>query len=119
MALGVKGATTATIYISAATNFVNYQDVSGDASLRATHYQKEAIKRPYSELLSRHREKYQSQFGRVSFTLPSTLASLQETDKRVADFEKGNDQNLAALLFQYGRYLLISSSQLGGQPANL
>lgn len=68
MALGVKGATTATIYISAATNFVNYQDVSGDASLRATHYQKEAIKRPYSELLSRHREKYQSQFGRVSFT---------------------------------------------------
>ncbi|MBL3955674.1 glycosyl hydrolase family 95 catalytic domain-containing protein, partial [Bacteroides thetaiotaomicron] len=69
--------------------------------------------------LAAHVSLYKKQFDRVSFSLPATEQSLAETDTRVLNFHKGNDLNLAALLFQYGRYLLISSSQPGGQPANL
>ena len=64
----------------------------------------------YADALASHTAAYQKQFGRVSFTLPSTDASKKETDIRVRDFNKTDDQNLTTLLFQYGRYLLISSS---------
>ncbi len=118
-ALGVSQATVATIYISVATNFVNYHDVSGNASKRASAYLKAALKVPYETALANHTAVYKKQFDRVKFCIPATDASLQETGKRVANFIEGNDQNLMALMFQYGRYLLISSSQPGGQPANL
>ena len=117
--LSVAGANTATLYISAATNFVNYKDVSGNASKRAADYLKKAVKRNYKDALEAHIAAYKKQFDRVSFTLPYTSDSRKETDVRIANFQKGNDPHLAALLFQYGRYLLISSSQPGGQPANL
>ncbi len=117
--LVITDATTATIYISAATNFVNYRDVSADASKRAENYLKAAVRKPYETSLAAHVSLYKKQFDRVSFSLPATEQSLAETDTRVLNFHKGNDLNLAALLFQYGRYLLISSSQPGGQPANL
>lgn len=55
----------------------------------------------------------------MTFSIPSTETSTLETDKRVVAFGEGKDLNLIALMFQYGRYLLISSSQPGGQPANL
>ena len=117
--LEVQGATSATLYISAATNFVNYKDVSGNVSKRVAESLKKAVKKKYSEALNAHITAYKNQFERVSFTLPYTLDSRKETDVRVAGFQEGDDPHLAALLFQYGRYLLISSSQPGGQPANL
>lgn len=117
--LSVKDATTATIYISAATNYVNYQDVSGDESARAEEYLKKAVKRDYTDALSSHIAKYKELFDRVSFTLPYTFESGKETTERIRNFQQGKDPHLAALQFQYGRYLLISSSQPGGQPANL
>ena len=117
--LTVSGASTATIYISAATNYVNYRDVSGNAARRAESLLTAAAKRPYKEMLEAHRNEYRRLFDRVTFTLPATKAAKAETDKRVADFHKSDDASLAALMFQYGRYLLISSSQPGGQPANL
>jgi alpha-L-fucosidase 2 len=117
--LSVQDATTATLYISAATNFVNYHDVSGNASKRTTDILKKAVKCNYGDALSAHVAAYKEQFDRVSFKLPYTTSSRLETDVRVANFQQGNDPHLAALLFQYGRYLLISSSQPGGQPANL
>ncbi len=115
----VTAATTATLYIAAATNHVNFKDVSGNATKRVTGALKEAVKVPYAEALAAHTAAYQKQFGRVSFSLPVTDASKAETDARVRDFAESNDPSLAALLYQYGRYLLISSSQPGGQPANL
>ena len=117
--LSIKDATSATIYISAATNFVNYKDVSGNESKRAEEYLKKAIKRDYTEALASHIAKYKEQYDRVSFTLPFTFESGKETTERIKNFQQGKDQHLAALLFQYGRYLLISASQPGGQPANL
>ncbi len=118
--LDVSGATAATIIVSAATNFVNYHDVSGNALKKAESYLRAAAGKPYAELLDRHTTAYKRQYARVSLTLPEGKDSALETDKRVERFAKGGDvQALVALMFQYGRYLLISSSQPGGQPANL
>lgn len=115
----VNRATVATLYIAAATNFVNYRDVSGNASKRVSSILKRAVKVPYEQALANHIATYKEQFDSVKFSIPSTAASTLETDKRVAAFAGGDDLNLVALMFQYGRYLLISSSQPGGQPANL
>ena len=116
----VNGATAATVFISAATNFKNYHDVSDNASKKALAYLKKIEKKTYEELLKRHVEAYQEQYNRVSLTLPDGKNSAIETNRRVERFAiDGTDQSLVALMFQYGRYLLISSSQPGGQPANL
>lgn len=121
--LTVTNATEATIYISAATNFVNYLDVSANESKRATAYLKAALKKTYEQALADHIAYYRKQFDRIRLTLgtPGTKAetSQEETPVRVRNFRQTDDLSLVVLLFQYGRYLLISSSQPGGQPANL
>lgn len=119
--ISVEHATAATLYIAAATNFVNYHNVKGNASKKASALLAGAMKKEYSEALKAHTDYYQSQFNRVSLSLggENTKTARQETVKRIAGFSQGNDPALAALMFQYGRYLLISSSQPGGQPANL
>lgn len=119
--ISVEHATAATLYIAAATNFVNYHNVKGNESKKASALLAAAMKKEYSEALKAHTDYYQSQFNRVSLSLggENTKTARQETVKRIAGFSQGNDPALAALMFQYGRYLLISSSQPGGQPANL
>ena len=119
----VDGATWATIRIAAATNFVNYHDVSGNARARNDATLAASAKLSFAKLLKRHVAAYREQYARVSLRLPLSEASKWQTDKRVEHFasdEKAiTDIDLVALMFQYGRYLLISSSQPGGQPANL
>ena len=117
--LDINRATVATIYIIGATNFVNYHDVSGNASKRCETMMKAALKKSYNQLLADHIDKYCEQFDRVHLDIPATKASEAETDVRVKKFNETDDLNLIALLYQYGRYLLISSSQPGGQAANL
>lgn len=117
--LTVKNATEAVLYITAATNFVNYQRTDGNAVKRVASYLKSAMRIPYDQALRNHIKAYRKQFDRVSLELPSSDESKAETHIRVQNFKDGRDQALAALLFQYGRYLLISSSQPGGQPATL
>ena len=117
--LTVSGATEATIYLAAATNYVNYHDTGANSLKRARQLLAAAMKHGYEDALQRHTAKYQEQFGRVSLDLPQTDKSQKETDQRVRDFNQGGDPSLAALMFQYGRYLLISGSQPGGQPATL
>ena len=117
--LNVSNATTATVYISAATNYVNYKDVSGDESKRSAAALEKALNSSYKKALKAHMKAYKKQFDRVSLELPASEASKMPTDERVRNFHKGDDRQLVALMFQYGRYLLISSSQPGGQPATL
>ncbi|MCR5679654.1 MAG: glycoside hydrolase family 95 protein [Prevotella sp.] len=118
----VDDATTATLYITAATNFVSYKEVgpadaASDANIKLLG---QLHSQPFDKLLKAHVKKYQEQFNRVSLSLPKSANSSLETDKRVAAFETSQDDlDLVALMMQYGRYLLISSSQPGGQPANL
>jgi alpha-L-fucosidase 2 len=115
----VTKANEVTIFISIATNFVNYNDISADENLRAKAYLDKAIKKPYEELLSAHIAAYQKYFNRVNLDLGTTDSVKNPTDRRIAGFANGNDPQLAELYFQFGRYLLISASQPGGQPATL
>jgi alpha-L-fucosidase 2 len=117
--LQVKNADAVTIYISIATNYNNYQDVSGDENKRALEYLNNAYPKSYSDILSAHVAAYQKYFNRVKLDLGSTPAAEAPTDERLKNFNSVNDPHLVALYFQFGRYLLISSSQPGGQPANL
>ena len=114
----VRNATTATILVTAATNYVNYKDISGNPVLKNNQTMSLLKGKNYKTLLKRHLQKYQEQYDRVSLTLPKSENSDLETDKRLAKFD-GKDLDMVSLMMQYGRYLLISSSQPGGQPANL
>jgi alpha-L-fucosidase 2 len=117
--LTVSGANAATIYISIASNFNNYQDVSGDENARAATYLDKAYKKSFKAMLNPHVAAYQKYFNRVALDLGSTEAAKLPTDERLKNFRTANDPHMVSLYYQYGRYLLISSSQPGGQPANL
>lgn len=118
-ALNVSQADIATIYISIASNFKNYNDISGNASEKAATYLQNALKKNYDNALKDHIIDFKNYFGRVGLNLGATDAVNKPTDIRLAEFAKGDDPQLVALYFQFGRYLLISSSRPGGQPANL
>lgn len=113
----VKGADAAVIYVTAATNFVNYKDVSANETRRVTEFLAKAMKRPYAQAITAHEEAYQKLFGRVSLNIGPS--SQEGTSYRIKHFNERKDLGLVALMFQFGRYLLISSSQPGGQPAGL
>ena len=115
----VEGADSVTLYVSSGTNFINYHDISGNESKKASGYLSLALGRPYSQVLQEHIALYKEQFDRVRLDLGTSERAKLETVKRIELFNEGKDVSLAVLLFQYGRYLLISSSQPGGQPANL
>jgi alpha-L-fucosidase 2 len=118
-ALNVSSANSATIYISIASSFKNYADISANAGERANNYLLNALKKNYSNALTDHISSFQKYFNRVSIDLGETDSVKNPTNVRIEQFAKGNDPQLVALYFQFGRYLLISSSQPGGQPATL
>ena len=117
--LTVKNANAVTIYISIATNFNNYKDISGDENKRATEYLNKAFQRSYAAILPAHIAAYQKYFNRVKLDLGTTDAVNFPTDERLKNFNSTNDPQFVTLYYQFGRYLLISSSQPGGQAANL
>ena len=111
--------TEATIIVSAATNFVNYHDVSGNAAQRNASYINKVSDLSFAQLEKRHVEAYQKQFNTVKLSLPTDANAQLPTDQRLDQFTGSKDMAMVALMFNYGRYLLISSSQPGGQAANL
>lgn len=115
----VSGADTAILYLTIASNFVDYKNVRGNASLKASSLLNAAVKNSFDKALDEHMAYYSNQFGRVHLDLGNSPTPKQETHVRVKNFGRDNDPSLVSLLFQYGRYLLISSSQPGGQPATL
>ena len=119
--LAVAGATEATLFVAIGTNYVNYHDISADPSARARAALDAAAGKIFPVLHAAHVAAYRAQFGRVSLDLGASSAEVlaKPTDARVRDFAKSHDPQLAALYFQFGRYLLISASQPGSQPANL
>ena len=117
--LFVEKANTALILLSSATNYVNYKDISGDEAAKTKMVMEQAAKKSYEELYASHLAKYQSQFHRQSLCLGITDSVKKPTDIRIEEFSEANDPQMVALYYQYGRYLLITSSQPGTQPANL
>ncbi len=116
--INVMNATTATLYIAIATNFENYQKTNGNPTQKNIRTLADIKRTSYLKLLERHLEKYKQQYDRVSLTLPKSGNSGLPTDQRLQAFD-GKDMDMVSLMMQYGRYLLISSSQPGGQAANL
>jgi alpha-L-fucosidase 2 len=115
----VEGADAVTLLVAAATNFVNYKDVSSDPAARVEAAMKAVEGKGYEALKAAHVKEHQRLFRCVAATLPATPNSALPTDERLKGFDGANDPALAALVFQFGRYLLISSSRPGTQPANL
>ncbi|CAN5476380.1 glycoside hydrolase family 95 protein [soil metagenome] len=118
-AVRIKNADAVTIYISIATNFKNYNSLAGDAAASAKAYLAKAVTKSFSEILQQHIAAYQKYFNRVKLNVGNTDAAELPTNERLKNFNTSNDPQLVTLYYQYGRYLLISSSQPGGQPANL
>lgn len=116
--ISVNNADVATLYISVATNFINYKDISGDAEQKAKAYLSNFSK-SYEQAKLDHISAFRKQFGRVHLNLGQTDQVKKPTDQRIKEFSKIHDPSLLATYFQFGRYLLISSSQPGTQPANL
>jgi len=116
--LEVCGADAVTILFSTATSFRNYRDISGDALASARAYLGRASAHSYDSLLKRHFEDYRPLFSRVQLSLGPDH-STDPIDQRIQNFASTDDPSLIALYFAFGRYLLISSSRPGGQPANL
>ncbi|MFZ0827017.1 MAG: glycoside hydrolase family 95 protein [Verrucomicrobiia bacterium] len=117
--ISVAGADSATIFIAAATSYKNYHDVSGDPEAIVRGQMADASIKPFPRLLAAHLAEHQKLFRRVELNLGETDAMKLPTDERIRRFAGGQDPQLAALYFQFARYLLISSSRPGGQPANL
>lgn len=115
----IEKANAVTLFFTAATNFINYKDVSGDYHAKVENYLKGVAGKSYDSIKRAAVKDYKSYFDRVSLKLPSTPNSFLPTDERLKRFEKESDPLLAALCYQFGRYLLISSSRPGTQPANL
>ncbi|MGZ5515341.1 MAG: glycoside hydrolase family 95 protein, partial [Candidatus Aminicenantales bacterium] len=117
--LVVTGADAATLLVAAATNFVTYKDVSGDPAARVEAALAGAAAKPFGVLIDAHFREHRRLFRRVEIELPSGPTSDLPTAERIKAFDGTNDPALAGLVLQFGRYLLISSSRPGTQPANL
>ena len=116
--MAVRNADAVTIYVSMATNFVNYHDISANPKKRVKTYMNNSA-RPYVEAKQSHVAKFKEQFDRMSLNLGKNKQVGKTTEERIRDFARSDDKHLVALYFQFGRYLLICSSQPGCQPANL
>jgi alpha-L-fucosidase 2 len=124
----IQGATTCTLLLTAATGYRGFDQrpdtPQDEVNQRASRQLDAAVTRTYADLLRRHVEDYRRLFDRVTLSLgpdktDSNTAASQPTDERLKNFAAAPDPSLLALYFQYGRYLLISSSRPGTQPANL
>jgi alpha-L-fucosidase 2 len=120
--LRVRGAREVTLLIGAATSFINHRDIDGDPVEAVRERVDAAARKPYARLRADHVKAHRALFGRLSLRLGRAGADTSPTDARIAAVPQADDASLAplaALYLQYGRYLLISSSRPGTQPANL
>jgi alpha-L-fucosidase 2 len=118
--LTVSGAKTATIYLAAATNYVNYKDVSGNPEQKTGQTLAKIQSKSFDQVYTSHIADYQKLFSRFDVQFTENDRVKLPTNERIIAFSKTpDDPQLLALYIQYGRYLLISSSRPGTQPANL
>jgi len=115
----VTGANSATLILAGATSFKNFQDVTADP-VQANAQTLLAVKpKSWAELRGAHVADHERLFRRVTLDLGTSANAALPTDERLRRAPQSNDPDFAALVFQYGRYLMIASSRAGGQPANL
>ena len=115
----VSNADEVTVYLTAATNYKNYKDVSGDPVAICSKTLLAIQSKSFEQIKSAHVDEYQKYFNTLSIDLGKTANENLPTDERIEKFDSSSDPSLVALYLQYGRYLLISSSRPGTRPANL
>jgi alpha-L-fucosidase 2 len=115
----VRNADAVTLLIAAATSYRSYDDVSGDPAALVANALSRASRKTFDALRAEHVRDYRQFFDRVHFDLGPSNGSMLPTDERIRAFATGSDPALAPLYLQYARYLLLSSSRPGTQPANL
>ncbi len=123
-ALHISGTKEVTFILASESSFNGWQKSPSregkDAKALVDATLQKAISTPYAELLKNHRSDYQSLFNRVSFEMPSTDAQKELfIPDRICAFAESYDPGLVAMMFQFGRYLMISCSRPGGQAMNL
>ena len=117
--IAVHGADSVIVLLALATNYRRFDDVGGDPSAITRAQLAAASAKSFGVLFAAHAGDHQRLFRRVSLDLGTTPASDKPTDVRIRESQASDDPQLAALYFQYARYLLISCSRPGTQPANL
>ena len=115
----VAGANSATLVLTAATSYVDFEDVSGDPTKRCVAILKAVADKAYEAIKKDHIADHRGLFDRVTLDLGVTDKVKLPTDQRIKAFGDGDDPQLATLYYQFGRYLLISCSRPGCQPASL
>jgi len=117
--LSVRGADEVLLLIAAGTSYRRFDDVSGDPVADNRARLARVARKSWPVLLADHRADHRRLFRKVAVDFGTTGAALRPTDERIRLSPTTDDPALAALYFQYGRYLLIACSRRGGQPANL
>ena len=119
--LSVVGADEATLFVTIGTNVVNWRDISGNEALQSAQRLHEAINTGYQQLKAQHETLYHRYYDRVRLWLGNNHYGRVPTDRRISDYGlQHEDNHLVATYFQFGRYLLICSSQPDNiNPANL
>jgi alpha-L-fucosidase 2 len=117
--ISVVNADEVTLLIAAATSYKKFDNISGDPESIVKQQLAAASSKSFAKLRAAHLKDYQALFHRVAIDLGQSEAMKLPTDVRIQRFADGGDPQLAALYYQFARYLLISSSRPGGQPAGL
>ena len=118
--LVITGANAVTFILTIATDYVNYKDISGDPSARCEEVLAAVKGKSYKQLKETHLKDFSGLMGRVHLTVGDGANNSIPTDERVATLKKGEpDVDLQAKLFQFGRYITVSSSREGSEPSNL
>ena len=115
----IEKANSVTLYFAAATNFVNYKDVSANQHQRVTDYFNTIESKNFATIFTAAAVDYKKYFSRVVLQLQNTNNSFLPTTERIKKIQTEPDPSMAALSYQFGRYLMIASSRQGTQPANL
>ncbi|MCE4557820.1 glycosyl hydrolase family 95 catalytic domain-containing protein [Roseateles cellulosilyticus] len=117
--LRVRGARRLTLVVAGETSYVNYQDVSGDPVAAVRQRTTAASAKPFGQLREDHVRAHRALFRRLQIDLGGHEANSRPTNARIQGVPQQADAALAAMYVQYARYLLLSSSRPGSQPANL
>lgn len=117
--ISITGANEATLYLTAATNFKTYKDISGNPEAICQKAIQGIRTKTYAAVKAAHVADYQKYFNKFAINLGTGKNADLPTDERILKFNNVDDPALVSLFMQYSRYLLISTSRPGGGPANL
>jgi alpha-L-fucosidase 2 len=117
--ISIVAADEVSLYLAAATNYINYRVTSGDAASQCIKSIDNLSGNTFDNIKDAHIKEYQQYFNTYSIKLGHGENENLPTDERLMKFASSNDPSFVALYQQYGRYLLISASRPGTRPANL